>query len=150
MARGRRPALSPEEVESLLERYAAGENPHAMRFDFGVDRVTLVNYLKRAGVYEGDRRPGRHRHSEGYISVMVPRADPMRVMSVNGKVLEHRLVMARHLGRPLRSDEHVHHKNGVKDDNRLSNLQLVSAHHPVGVALCCGECGSNNIIHKEI
>jgi hypothetical protein len=70
---------------------------------------------------------GRHKDSKGYVLIQLAPEDFFYTM-VNGddNVLEHRLVMAKHLGRCLQPWEIVHHKNHIRDDNRIENLQVVS------------------------
>jgi len=75
------------------------------------------------------RREGGTITPQGYV-IIVRKGHPNA--TTNGGVLEHRWVMADHLGRPLRDDEYVHHRNGIRNDNRLENLELWCSSQPPG------------------
>lgn len=68
----------------------------------------------------GDRRPCLKRNGYVYIHMRT------------GWKLEHRVIMEEYLGRSLSAHETVHHKNGMRNDNRLENLEIWDTRHPKG------------------
>lgn len=50
----------------------------------------------------------------------------------SGRIAEHTFIMSLHLQRPLRENESVHHKNGIRNDNRIENLELWHKGQPAG------------------
>lgn len=48
------------------------------------------------------------------------------------EIREHSWIMSQYLGRPLYKHENIHHKNGIRDDNRIENLELWSKSQPPG------------------
>jgi hypothetical protein len=82
---------------------------------------------KTPGSHQAGRRKlakGWYKDAHGYIEQWIPG---------RGYVKQHRFVMEQSLGRLLRSFEHVHHRNGKRDDNRSENLELwTSPRQPFG------------------
>jgi hypothetical protein len=120
-------------------KYSAGELAHGNRRYPEICSVPQCGRRHRSQGYcnmhylrvkqRGDVGPpgvivrGRYKDGSGYIVVR---------KQGNHKILEHRLIMEQLLGRDLKSFENVHHKNGVRDDNRIENLELWVKPQPQG------------------
>ena len=77
-------------------------------------------------------KPEGHKfyHKKGYKLIKVsnhPRAKS------NNFVFEHIVVMEKYLDRYLKKGENIHHLNGIKDDNRIENLELWIKPQPTGI-----------------
>lgn len=85
---------------------------------------------RRHGDPEKESSRGKgHKTRAGYVLLYRP-THPNATS--RGYVMEHVVVMSESLGRPLEKHENVHHVNGVRDDNRLENLELWSSSQPSG------------------
>ncbi len=148
----------PEKIEFIRHLYVDLEySTEMINAQFGVSHNAVRRYMTRMGFMRslGESRklavqkgrlfpgskPGKESHgwkggrsvnSRGYIKIYVASSDPFYIMADRDHyIMEHRYTMAQHLNRPLTSDEFIHHLNGVRTDNRLKNLALVSRNnHP--------------------
>jgi hypothetical protein len=96
-------------------------------------RYQQIEEEKRKHTYQGRMRP---QHEYIYVKSY---DHPNR--NSNNEIAQHRLVMEKHLGRYLLKSETVHHRNGIKHDNRIENLEVVVSSPHYGKVKCprCNE-----------
>jgi hypothetical protein len=92
-------------------------------------------YCNKVGITLDQLKP-RAPEGSGHINTrgyrVLCKKDHPNVQSAKGWIHEHIVVMSEHLGRPLVKGEVVHHRNGIKHDNRIENLELWHRPHPPG------------------
>lgn len=100
----------------------------------GTDRVATYRYAKHRGICRKcvgrqSRRVASIVDKDGYVRLYGMHQHPRA--NVAGQVYEHIVVMERILGRLITREEHIHHRNGIRSDNRPENLELLDPreHH---------------------
>lgn len=147
-----------EFVARVLALHAEGSSARRIAETLGSGPDAVSQVLRSRGITSKatrERHPnwkgGRILNPHGYYTVLIPHDHPMAEMRLsNGYVLEHRLVVAESIGRPLTPRETVHHINGDRTDNRIENLQLRQGKHGKNSVFCCGDCGSFNIVSMPL
>lgn len=152
--------IKPEICDKLLEEYKKGHSQTSIAEEYGLSQPTVGRILRKlvpnfnpqvSKERHGSWKGGRNKDANGYIHIMLDDDDPYFCMSNTCRyVMEHRYIMAKHLGRPLTKNESVHHIDGNRENNDLSNLQLRQGQHGKGQCFKCADCGSENVTPIEI
>ena len=148
------PPIKSGELDTIKELHQYGMSQQRISIQIGRSQSFVSRVCKQNNIVAHNHRAGPHSmwkggrwiNGSGYVVILIDADDPLACMrSKNRYAPEHRIVMARSLGRPLLKTETVHHINGDKTDNRIENLQLRQGKHGKNIVMCCLECGSHRI-----
>jgi hypothetical protein len=139
-----RKILTEQSVTEILNLRNSGISYTNISKQVGRTHKTVKRICEENGVEHIDRRYGQHNihwvggsrsiDKNGYVNIYLSKDHPFyeAMKTRRQTIMEHRLVMAEHIGRPLKSHENVHHINGNRSDNRIENLELWSKLQPTG------------------
>lgn len=85
--------------------------------------------IRNTGPRHHNWKGGRFQSNHGYVFILDRQHENSNHL---GYVLEHVKVMSKIIGRPMLPKETIHHKNGIRNDNRPENLELWASSHPPG------------------
>lgn len=107
--------------------------------------------IAKRKTHRGDKnyawKGGKHTDIFGYVHILVQPNHPLYCMAnEGGYIREHRLMISNKIGRALETHEHVHHINGIRNDNRIENLMLLSRQDHNIYSHLCAKCE----LRKEI
>lgn len=111
-----------DRIDEVREAYVSGLTTREVAKKFNIGNATVYRHCKDIirGKHEALKQSDKYKRKiimNGYKRILI-----------DGEyLLEHRLVMEIHLGRKLKIDEIIHHKNGNRLDNRIKNLQITNS-----------------------
>jgi len=105
--------ISQESIRYWMKQYGIPTRSIHEAFKIREKKIKHKKYGPKNANWKG----GRWISKEGYVYVWI---------GPNQRKAEHRLIMEQYLGRKLQPNEYVHHLNGIRSDNRIENLAVVS------------------------
>jgi hypothetical protein len=145
--------LEISEIKEIKNMWNSGCSISKIARHYKTGYRKIANILMKSNNLTRNIKVNEHktRTEQGYIRVHLSPENPYFCMTGDYcYVMEHRLVMAQHLGRSLSDNETVHHIDGDRSNNKIENLQLRSGRHGKNSSYCCSDCGSHNIISIEL